>query len=153
MFDSLNTKIIALSVDKISDHIKWIEDINETQKTEVTFPIIDDSELKVSNLYGMIHPEYSTTMTVRSVFIIDPLKKVRLTLTYPASTGRNFNEIIRIMHSLQLTDKHALATPVNWKKGDKSIVIPALTTEDAQKVFENIDIVKPYLRYVETPTC
>jgi thioredoxin-dependent peroxiredoxin len=153
-FEDINTKVIALSVDTINDHIKWIKDIDETQKTCVNFPIIDDSNFHISKLYGMIHPESSDSTTVRSVFIIDPMKKIRLTMTYPASTGRNFNEIIRVINSLQLTDQYKLATPVNWVEGERSIVVPSISNKDAMLLFNGkVEIIKPYLRYVETPTC
>ncbi|HEX7868648.1 MAG TPA: peroxiredoxin, partial [Chryseobacterium sp.] len=130
-FEKKNTKVIALSVDGVEDHKKWIEDINETQNTEVKFPIIADKDRKVSELYDFIHPNASATATVRSLLIIDPNKKVRLIITYPASTGRNFNEINRVLDSLQLVDSHKIATPVNWNDGDDVIVPPAISTEDA----------------------
>jgi alkyl hydroperoxide reductase subunit AhpC len=153
-FEDINTKVIALSVDNVNDHIQWIKDIDETQQTCVNFPIIDDSSFHISKLYGMIHPESSDSTTVRSVFIIDPMKKIRLTMTYPASTGRNFKEIIRALKSLQLTDKYKLATPVNWIEGERSIVIPSVSNQDAMLLFNGeVEIIKPYLRYVETPKC
>src|SRR5690606_24855113 len=124
-----NVKVLALSVDPVDSHVKWIDDINETQNCVVDFPIIADADRKVATLYDMIHPNASTTATVRSVFIIDPAKKIRLTLTYPASTGRNFNEILRVIDSLQLTDSHSVATPVNWQDGDDVIIVPSLQDE------------------------
>lgn len=150
-FAKRNVKAIAISVDGVDSHNKWIEDINETQEVSVQFPIIADEDKNVAGLYDMIHPNSSETVTVRSVFVIDPNKKVRLTLTYPASTGRNFNEIIRVIDSLQLTDQHKLATPANWKNGDDCIVTPAVDTVKAQELFGEVNIVKPYLRYVKQP--
>ncbi|WP_150466382.1 peroxiredoxin [Francisella sp. SYW-9] len=150
--DKLNCKVIALSVDTVEEHKEWIKDINETQNTIVDYPIIDDSSKQISTLYNMIHPDASDTLTVRSVFIIDPNKKVRLTLTYPASTGRNFDEILRVMRSLQLTDKYALATPVNWDSGDKCVITPDISNEEAAVIFKNgFEEVKPYLRLTDVP--
>ncbi len=134
-FAQRNTKVIALSVDGVEDHQNWIKDINETQNTDVQFPIIADKERKISELYDFIHPNASATATVRSLLIIDPAKKVRLIITYPASTGRNFNEILRVLDSLQLVDNYQVATPVNWKNGEDVIVPPAVSTEDAIKNF------------------
>lgn len=150
-FAKRNVKPIAISVDDVESHNQWIGDINETQNVSVQFPIIADEEKEVSKLYDMIHPNASETATVRSVFIIDPSKKIRLTLTYPASTGRNFDEIIRVIDSLQLTDQHKLATPANWKNGDDCIVTPAVATEKAKEIFGEVKEVKPYLRYVKQP--
>ncbi len=150
-FAKRNVKPIAISVDDVESHNQWIGDINETQNVSVQFPIIADEEKEVSKLYDMIHPNASETATVRSVFIIDPSKKIRLTLTYPASTGRNFDEIIRVIDSLQLTDQHKLATPANWKNGDDCIVTPAVATEKAKEIFGDVKEVKPYLRYVKQP--
>jgi alkyl hydroperoxide reductase subunit AhpC len=152
-FTKRNVKILALSVDSVESHQRWIPDINETQKTEVNFPILADQNRVVSQLYGMIHPETSATSTVRSVFIIDPQKKIRLTLTYPASTGRNFDEILRVIDSLQLTDSHSVATPVNWKKGQDVIIVPSLQDADllAQKFPKGYDTIKPYLRVTPQP--
>lgn len=151
-FEKKNTKVIALSVDGVEDHKKWIEDINETQKTEVKFPIIADKDRKVSELYDFIHPNASATATVRSLLIIDPEKKVRLIITYPASTGRNFNEINRVLDSLQLVDSHKIATPVNWNDGDDVIIPPSISTEDAKNIFpQGVTEVKPYLRYTPQP--
>merc|ERR1712000_574026 len=131
-FDKRNVKMMALSVDGAASHVEWIKDINETQGTEVNFPIVADVERKVSDLYDMIHPNADDTLTVRSVFIIDPNKKIKLTLTYPASTGRNFYELLRVIDSLQLTANHKVATPANWKNGEKVVVSPAIPTEEAK---------------------
>ncbi|MFC3755717.1 peroxiredoxin [Chryseobacterium tructae] len=151
-FAQRDTKVIALSVDGVEDHQNWIKDINETQHTEVQFPIIADKEKKISELYDFIHPNASATATVRSLLIIDPAKKVRLIITYPASTGRNFNEILRVLDSLQLVDNYQVATPVNWEYGDDVIVPPTVSTEDALKKFpKGVTEVKPYLRYTPQP--
>ncbi|MDQ2139770.1 peroxiredoxin [Alcaligenaceae bacterium A4P071] len=152
-FAKRNVKVLALSVDAAASHVKWIEDINETQSTTVNFPILADEDRKVSTLYDMIHPNANTTLTVRSVFIVDPQKKVRLTLTYPASTGRNFNEILRVIDSLQLTDSHSVATPVNWEDGDDVIIVPSLKDEDVikQKFPKGYKAVRPYLRVTPQP--
>ena len=150
-FSKRNVKAIAVSVDDVDSHKSWISDINETQNVNVDFPIIADSDKKVAHLYGMIHPNASETATVRSLFVIDPNKKVRLTITYPASTGRNFNEIIRVIDSLQLTDQHMLATPADWKQGEDCIVVPSVSTADAKNIFGEVNEVKPYLRYVKQP--
>ncbi|MBW7675922.1 peroxiredoxin [Chryseobacterium chendengshani] len=151
-FDQRDTKVIALSVDGVEDHKNWIKDINETQNTEVQFPIIADKERKVSELYDFIHPNASLTATVRSLLIIDPAKKVRLIITYPASTGRNFNEILRVLDSLQLVDSHTIATPANWNDGDDVIIPPSITTEDAKNIFpKGVNEIKPYLRYTPQP--
>ncbi len=151
-FDKRNTKVLALSVDGIDNHKGWISDINETQNTEVDFPIIADEDKKVSALYDFIHPNASATLTVRSLLIIDPAKKVRLIITYPASTGRNFTEILRVLDSLQLVDGYGVATPVDWKDGDDVIIPPAVSHEDAEKKFtKGVKVVKPYLRYTPQP--
>ncbi|MEC3875697.1 peroxiredoxin [Chryseobacterium salviniae] len=151
-FDKRGTKVIALSIDGVEDHQNWIKDINETQETEVQFPIIADKDRKISELYDFIHPNASATATVRSLLIIDPEKKVRLIITYPASTGRNFNEILRVLDSLQLSDSHKVATPVNWNDGDDVIVPPSISTEDAKKIFpKGVREIKPYLRYTPQP--
>jgi len=151
-FDKRETKVIALSVDGVEDHQNWIKDINETQNTDVQFPIIADKDRKISELYDFIHPNASVTATVRSLLIIDPDKKVRLIITYPASTGRNFNEILRVLDSLQLVDSHQVATPVNWQNGDDVIVPPAISTEEARKIFpKGVTEIKPYLRYTPQP--
>lgn len=151
-FDKRGTKVIALSVDGVEDHKNWIKDINETQNTQVQFPIIADKDRKVSELYDFIHPNASLTATVRSLLIIDPDKKVRLIITYPASTGRNFNEIIRVLDSLQLVDSYKIATPVNWNDGDDVIVPPSVSTEEARTIFpKGVTEIKPYLRYTPQP--
>ena len=151
-FDKRNVKVIGLSVDPADSHAKWADDIKETQGHALNFPVIADSDRKVSDLYDMIHPNANNTLTVRSVFIIDPNKKVRLILTYPASTGRNFDEILRVIDSLQLTDKHSVATPVNWKHGQDVIIVPSLSDDDAKKKFPGgWKTVKPYLRVVPQP--
>ena len=152
-FKKRNVKIIGLSVDPLSDHEGWSKDIEETQGTALNFPLLADADRRVSNLYGMIHPNADNTLTVRSVFIIDSNKKIRLTLTYPASTGRNFDEIMRVIDSLQLTDKHKLATPVNWTHGQDCIIVPAVSNEEASKLFPaGFTEIKPYLRTTPQPT-
>ena len=152
-FARRNVKVLAVSVDPVESHTKWIEDINDTQSTRVNFPILADDDRKVSDLYDMIHPNASTTATVRSVFIIDPSKKVRLTLTYPASTGRNFNEILRVIDSLQLTDSHSVATPANWEDGQDVIIVPSLKDpEEIKRKFpKGYQEVRPYLRITPQP--
>jgi len=152
-FAKRNVKVIAVSVDDAESHKKWIDDINETQNTQVNFPILADPDRKVATLYDMIHPNASTTATVRSVFVIDPAKKVRMVLTYPASTGRNFNEILRVIDSLQLTDSHSVATPVNWEQGDDVIIVPSLQDEEVirQKFPKGYKAVRPYLRITPQP--
>ncbi|MFC4253735.1 peroxiredoxin [Sinimarinibacterium flocculans] len=151
-FDARNVKAIGLSVDRLEDHHGWSKDIEETQGAALNFPLIADPDFKVSNLYGMIHPNASDRFTVRSVFVIDPNKKVRLTITYPASTGRNFDEILRVIDSLQLTDGYKVATPVNWKAGEDVIIVPAVSNEDAGKLFpQGWKELKPYLRIVSQP--
>lgn len=151
-FDKRNVKMIAVSVDSVDDHNKWVGDINETQCTTVNYPIIGDQDHKVANLYDMIHPNANNTLTVRSVFIIDPNKKIRLILTYPASTGRNFDELLRVIDSLQLTDNYKVATGVNWKDGDDCIVVPALSNDEAAELFpKGFTEIKPYLRTTPQP--
>jgi len=152
-FDKRGVKAIAVSVDPVDSHVKWIDDINDTQKTRVNFPILADADRKVSNLYDMIHPNASDTFTVRSVFIIDPNKKVRATITYPASTGRNFDEILRVIDSLQLTDRYSVATPVNWKDGDDVVIVPSLQDPDVikQKFPKGYKALRPYLRMTPQP--
>lgn len=151
-FDKRNTKIIAISVDSLESHQGWIKDIEETQKVTMNFPIIADPNKEVANLYGMIHPEAIDTLTVRSVFIIGPDKKVKLTLTYPASTGRNFAEILRTVDSLQLTANHQVATPANWEHGQDCVVVPAIKTEDIPEKFpKGHTVLKPYLRMTPQP--
>lgn len=151
-FAKRNVKVIGLSVDPVDDHKAWAGDILETQGQKLNFPLLADSDRKVSDLYDMIHPNANDTLTVRSVFIIDPNKKIRLTLTYPASTGRNFDEILRTIDSLQLTDGYKVATPVNWKHGEDVIIVPSLSNEDAKKLFpQGWDEQKPYLRVTKQP--
>lgn len=151
-FDKRNVKVLALSVDSVEDHHEWVKDINETQNTEVNFPIIADKDKKVAELYDLIHPNASTTATVRSVFVIGPDRKVKLTITYPASTGRNFDEILRVIDSLQLTADYSVATPADWKHGEDVIVVPAIKTEDIPAKFpKGHTEVKPYLRTTPQP--
>ncbi len=151
-FDARNVKAIAVSVDSVESHNGWVADIEETQGTAVNFPIIGDPDRTVADLYDMIHPNADNTLTVRSVFVIGPDNKVKLTLTYPASTGRNFDEILRVIDSLQLTAERQLATPVNWTPGDKVIVSPGVSDEEANERFGSFDAPKPYLRYVDAPS-
>ncbi|AKV01644.1 Alkyl hydroperoxide reductase subunit C-like protein [Labilithrix luteola] len=151
-WEKRNVKVIGLSVDPLADHEKWKGDIEETQGTALNFPLIADPDRKVSDLYDMIHPNANDTLTVRSVFVIGPDKKVKLTITYPASTGRNFDEILRVIDSLQLTANHSVATPVNWKDGDDCIIVPALSDADAEKKFpKGFKKLKPYLRITPQP--
>ncbi len=151
-FEKRNVKALAVSVDPIDKHHSWTKDINETQNVSVEFPLIADEDRSVSTLYGMLHPNASLTATVRSLFIIGPDKKVKLMITYPASTGRNFVEVLRVIDSLQLTANYSVATPADWKQGEDVIVIPAVSTEDAIKKFpKGVKIVKPYLRYTPQP--
>ena len=151
-FDKRNVKVIGLSVDPVDSHVKWEADIAETQGTAVNFPMIGDGDKKVSDLYEMIHPNASDTMTVRSVFIIGPDKKIKLSLTYPASTGRNFDEILRVIDSLQLTAKFKVATPANWVNGGDVIIGAAVSDEDAKTLFpQGWKTVKPYLRVLPQP--
>ncbi|QJR11626.1 Peroxiredoxin [Usitatibacter rugosus] len=152
-FKKRNVKAIAVSVDPLESHNGWVGDINETQNTKVNFPILADPDKKVANLYDMIHPNANDTLTVRSLFVIDPKKKVRLTITYPASTGRNFDEVLRVIDSLQLTDKHSVATPANWKQGDDVIIVPSLQDPELikQKFPKGFKAVKPYLRITPQP--
>jgi alkyl hydroperoxide reductase subunit AhpC len=152
-FQKRGVKVIGLSVDPLKDHEGWSADIAETQGVSLNFPLIADPDRQVSNLYDMIHPNADDTLTVRSVFVIDNNKKIRLTLTYPASTGRNFDEILRAIDSLQLTSDHQVATPVNWKHGEDVIIVPAITNDEAKTKYPNgWREVKPYLRYVSDPT-
>lgn len=151
-FAKRNVKVLALSVDPLDKHHGWVNDINETQNVNVDFPIIADEDRKVAQLYDMIHPNASATATVRSLYIIGPDKKLKLYITYPASTGRNFFEIIRVIDSLQLTANYSVATPANWEEGQDVIVVPAVSTEDAMKKFpKGVKVVKPYLRYTPQP--
>lgn len=152
-FDKRNAKVIALSVDDTDSHMGWINDINETQKTSINYPILADGDKQVSELYGMIHPNANASLTVRTVFVIDPSKKLRLTLTYPPSTGRNFEEILRVIDSLQLTDNYSVATPVNWKDGDDCVIVPSIKDPDElkQKFPKGYTEVKSYLRMTPQP--
>ncbi len=152
-FDKRNVKMMALSVDDADSHNEWIKDINETQNTVVNFPIVADEHRAVANLYDMIHPNADDTLTVRSVFIIAPDKTVKLILTYPASTGRNFYELLRVVDSLQLTAYHKVATPANWNNGEDVVVSPAIPTEEAKEIFaKGVEEIKPYLRMTPDPT-
>lgn len=151
-FAKRDVKVMALSVDGVESHKGWIKDINETQHTKVNFPIIADEDKKVSDLYGMIHPKADNTLTVRSVFVIAPDKTVKMTLTYPASTGRNFDELLRVIDSLQLTAYNKVATPANWKHGEDVVISPSVSNEEADKMFpKGYKIVKPYLRTTAQP--
>lgn len=151
-FEKRNCKVIAISVDSVEDHKSWIGDIDETQGCAVDFPIIGDVEHKVSELYDMLHPGEGDSSTVRSVFLIDPNKKIRMTLTYPKSAGRNFDEILRVIDSIQLTDNYKVATPVNWRDGDDVIILPSLSDEEAKQHFpEGWKTLKPYLRVTRQP--
>ncbi|SFA94450.1 Alkyl hydroperoxide reductase subunit AhpC (peroxiredoxin) [Collimonas sp. OK607] len=152
-FEQRGVKVIALSVDPADKHQEWIKDINETQNTVVGFPIIADADRKVSELYDLIHPNASATATVRSLFVIDPSKKVRLIITYPASTGRNFDEILRVIDSLQLTDNYSVATPGNWKDGEDVVIVPSLQDPEVlkQKFPKGYKAIRPYLRLTPQP--
>lgn len=151
-FDKRNVKILGLSVDPVVDHHRWAKDIHETQGAALNYPLLADADKKVSNLYGMIHPNASDTFTVRSVFVIGPDKKVKLTITYPPSTGRNFDEVLRVIDSLQLTANHKVATPVNWQNGQDCIVLPSVSNDDAKKLFpKGFTEIKPYLRTTPQP--
>ena len=152
-FDRRGAKMIAVSVDSVEDHKKWIGDIEDTQGTKMSFPILGDAERKIAKLYDMIHAEANDTLTVRSVFIIDPNKKIRAMITYPASTGRNFSEILRVIDSLQLTDNHKVATPVDWTDGDDCVIVPSLTdpAEMKQRFPKGWTVVRPYLRTTPQP--
>lgn len=151
-FDQRNVKVIGLSVDPLDDHRRWADDIAETQGYALNFPLLADADRSVSDLYGMIHPNASDTMTVRSVFVIDPNHKIRLMITYPASTGRNFEEILRVIDSIQLTEQYKVATPVNWHQGDDVIIVPSVSDEEAKGRFpDGWTTVKPYLRVVHQP--
>lgn len=151
-FDRRGVKVLAISVDPLDSHEKWVHDINETQNTTVNFPMIADEDKKIAMLYDMIHPNATEKTTVRSVFVIGPDKKIKLTLTYPASTGRNFSELLRVIDSLQLTAKYSVATPANWKNGEDCIIVPAVSDEDADKKFpKGYKKIKPYLRITPQP--
>ena len=150
-FADRGVKVLAISVDPLDSHYEWIKDINETQNTTVDFPVIADPDQIVAELYDMIHPGEDDKATVRSVFVVGPDKKIKLTLTYPASTGRNFDEILRVIDSLQLTADHKLATPVNWHAGEDCIIVPAVSDEEAAERFTEVRRIKPYLRYTPAP--
>ncbi|MCO6441144.1 MAG: peroxiredoxin [Nitrococcus mobilis] len=151
-FDKRNTKVIAVSVDSVEDHRRWIDDINDTQQTTVNFPIIGDQDRKVAELYEMIHPNASDTVPVRSVFFIDPNKKIRAMITYPPATGRNFQEILRVIDALQLTDNHKVATPVDWKDGDDCVILPSISDEQAKSQFpKGWKTLRAYLRLTPQP--
>lgn len=151
-FEKRNVKVLAVSVDPLDKHMGWRNDINETQNCTVDFPIIADEDKTVANLYGMLHPNASATATVRSLFVIGPDKKIKLMIVYPASTGRNFNEVLRVIDSLQLTADYSVATPADWNEGEDVIVVPSISTEDAMKKFpKGVKVVKPYLRYTPQP--
>lgn len=151
-FDKRNVKVIGLSVDGLSDHESWSKDIEETQGTKLNFPLLADHDRTVADLYGMIHPKAHSTLTVRSVFIVGPDKKLKLSLTYPASTGRNFDEILRVIDSLQLTSEYQVATPANWEDGQDCIIVPSVSNEEAEKKFpKGFNEIKPYLRTTPQP--
>ena len=151
-FAKRNVKVLAVSVDPLDKHEGWVKDINETQNAVVNFPLIADDDRNVATLYDMIHPNASATATVRSLFVIGPDKAIKLMITYPASTGRNFVEVLRVIDSLQLTANHSVATPADWKHGEDVIVVPAVSTEDAIKKFpKGVKVIKPYLRYTPQP--
>lgn len=151
-FAKRNVKVLAVSIDPLDKHLGWVNDINETQHCTVNFPIIADEDRNVATLYDMIHPNASATATVRSLFVIGPDKLVKLMITYPASTGRNFHEVLRVVDSLQLTSNYSVATPANWEGGEDVIVVPSISTEDAIKKFpKGVKVVKPYLRYTPQP--
>jgi thioredoxin-dependent peroxiredoxin len=151
-FDKRGVKVLGLSIDPLDAHAGWAKDIEETQGYRPNFPIVADPERQVANLYGMMHPNHDEVFTVRTVFVIDPDKKVRLMITYPQTTGRNFDEILRVIDSLQLTDKHKVATPVNWKQGEDVIIVPAVSDEEAKQKFPNgWKALKPYLRLTPQP--
>jgi alkyl hydroperoxide reductase subunit AhpC len=151
-FDKRNVKVIGLSVDPVDDHRGWSKDIEETQNVKLNFPLLADGDRKVANLYGMIHPQADDTLTVRSVFVIGPDKKVKLMITYPASTGRNFQEILRVIDSLQLTANYKVATPADWKEGEDCIIVPSVSNDDAKNLFpKGFKEIKPYLRTTPQP--
>ncbi|GAB4461855.1 MAG: peroxiredoxin [Elainellaceae cyanobacterium] len=151
-FDKRNVKVIALSVDDVDSHAGWVGDIEETQNTKLNYPILADPDRVVSDLYDMIHPNANAMLTVRTVFVIDPAKKLRLSLTYPPSTGRNFDEILRVIDSLQLTDNYGVATPADWKDGEDVVVVPSIPTEEAKQKFpKGVNEIRPYLRMTPQP--
>ena len=152
-FDKRGVKVLGLSVDGLGDHEKWADDIKQTQGTMLNFPLVADHDKTVAGLYDMIHPNANDTLTVRSVFIIGPDKKIKLSLTYPMATGRNFAELLRVIDSIQMTGKHKVATPADWKKGDDVIIVPAVSNDEAEKLFpDGWETVKPYLRKVKDPS-
>ena len=151
-FEKRNTKRIVLSVDPIDDHNEWVKDVEDTQSTQMDYPIIADPDQEVAKLYNMIHPNEDSTAAVRSVFIIDPNKKIRLTMTYPSAIGRNFDEILRVLDALQVSDEYGIATPVDWRKGDKVVVKPTVSTEDAKKQFGDLEVKREYLRLTPDPS-
>lgn len=151
-FEKRNTKRIVLSVDSVDDHHEWVKDVEDTQNTKMDYPIIADEDHKIAELYGMIHPKEDDTATVRSVFVIDPDKKIRLTMTYPPAIGRNFDEILRVIDALQTSDEYDIATPVNWQKGEKVVVKPSISTEDARKKFDDVEELRDYLRLTPDPS-
>jgi len=152
-FKRRNTKPLGLSTDGVKEHLDWINDVNETQNTNLIFPIVADSDTKIAQLYNMIHESESSTAAVRSVFIIDPNKKIRLTMTYPMSVGRNFDEILRVIDALQASDKNGIATPADWRPGDRVIIPPTVSNEEAEKRFpQGFEEVRPYLRYTNLIT-
>jgi alkyl hydroperoxide reductase subunit AhpC len=151
-FAKRNVKVIGLSIDPVESHAGWVKDIEETQNAKISYPIIADPERKVANMYGMMHPSHDEVYTVRTVFVIDPKKKIRLMITYPQTCGRNFDEILRVIDSLQLTDKYAVATPVNWKHGEDVIITPAVSDDDAKQRFpKGFKTIRPYLRLTPQP--
>jgi alkyl hydroperoxide reductase subunit AhpC len=151
-FEKRNTKRIVLSVDPIDDHNEWVKDVEDTQSTQMDYPIIADPDQEVAKLYNMIHPNEDSTAAVRSVFIIDPNKKIRLTMTYPSAIGRNFDEILRVLDALQVSDEYGIATPVDWRKGDKVVVKPTVSTDDAKKQFGDLEVKREYLRLTPDPS-
>jgi len=151
-FERRNVKRIVLSVDPLEDHEKWMKDVNETQDTRVDYPIVADPTRKIATLYDMIHPNEDDTATVRSVFVIDPDKKIRLTMTYPPAIGRNFDEILRVVDALQLSDEYDIATPVDWKKGERVVVKPSIPTDEARERFDDVQELRPYLRLTPDPS-
>ncbi len=151
-FGKRNAKRIVLSVDPLDDHHEWIKDVEDTQNTKMDYPIIADPDHKVAEMYDMIHPKEDDTATVRSVFVIDPDKKIRLTMTYPPAIGRNFDEILRVIDALQVSDAHDIATPVDWKKGEKVVVKPSIPTDKAREMFDDVEELRPYLRMTPDPS-
>ncbi|MFP4600631.1 MAG: peroxiredoxin [Persicimonas sp.] len=151
-FEKRNAKRIVLSIDPIGDHHEWVKDVEDTQNTTMDYPIIADEDRSIAQMYDMIHPKADDTATVRSVFVIDPDKKIRLTMTYPPAIGRNFDEILRVIDALQVSDQYDIATPVDWNKGERVVVKPSISTEDAKKQFEDVEELRPYLRMTPDPS-